>query len=674
MAPGNNTISARGSTNVNNTPQAPLTASLSGTSMAAPTIAGNTVLARQFFADGFYPRGEATPADAYNPSGPMMKAVMLNGTNALSNWPNNNTGWGRGWLDGDLWFKNTMPNGDDSRRLRVFERTNGAGLETGDVNEYTIANVAAGVEFRATLTWFDPPAALGAATTLINNLDLEVVDPNSVTYLGNHFASSVSTPGGTADVKNTVEQVRFTAPVAGSYTIRVKGTGIPGDGSAGSDREGYALAVSGAFGLPDPTPFPAPTGLAVSGNDTSGVAIGFTGAAGAQDFQLYRADGTCATANAGDFRLVGSALASPIVDDRTQGGFSYAYKLRGVQNDVEGDVSACVDVVSQDDCTLAPDFDRDAISADAFNTTCSVDLSWSAATASCPTASGVTYSVARDTDPYFGNPQTLASNLTTATFSDPSVTDGTPYYYQVTATDSLGNAAPPTRILNVTPAGGDGPNPATYFDDVDTHTYLAMETPWRITNTEAADGVFSYHNAGDGQAYADLTCASITMPQLTIPDGASLSFQARYDLEFQWDGVVQEISTDGGANWVDLPPDGGYPSDFSQTGDPPVNACGYDASHGAFNGVSTASSNADPGNGTATAVFKPFATDLASYAGQSVVIRWRFSSDPASTFDGFFLDAIHIDAPTGDVIFADGFDGTGPRPGGGFEGGDYVCH
>ena len=35
-----------------------------------------------------------------------------------------------------------MPNGDDSRRLRIFERTNAAGLETGDVNEYTIANVA----------------------------------------------------------------------------------------------------------------------------------------------------------------------------------------------------------------------------------------------------------------------------------------------------------------------------------------------------------------------------------------------------------------------------------------------------------------------------------------------------------------------------------------------------
>jgi hypothetical protein len=282
--------------------------------------------------------------------------------------------------------------------------------------------------------------------------------------------------------------------------------------------------------------------------------------------------------------------------------------------------------------------------------------------------------VQRDTDPYFGNPQTIASNLATASFSDTTVTDGTPYYYQVTATDSLGNTAQPSKVLNVTPAGAAGPNPATFFDDVDTHTYLALETPWRITNTEAADGVFSYHNAGDGQNYGDLTCAAITMPTLTIPAGASMNFQAMYDLEFEWDGVVQEISIDGGATWNDLPPDGGYPSDFSQTGDPPVNACGYPASQGAFNGVSTASSNADPNNGTATAVFKPFATDLAAYAGQSVTIRWRFSSDPASNFAGFFLDAIHIAAPTTDEIFADGFDGPPTRIAGNVNGGDYMCH
>ena len=118
-------------------------------------------------------------------------------------------------------------------RLRLFERTQLSGLHTGETHSYTIANVAAGQPLRATLTWFDLPGAAGAAIALVNNLDLEVVAPNG-TYLGNVLASGVSTTGGTADARNTVEQVLLTAPVAGSYTIRVKGTNVPGDGSANS--------------------------------------------------------------------------------------------------------------------------------------------------------------------------------------------------------------------------------------------------------------------------------------------------------------------------------------------------------------------------------------------------------------------------------------------------------
>ena len=78
----------------------------------------------------------------------------------------------------------------------------------------------------------------------------------------------------------------------------------------------------------------------------------------------------------------------------------------------------------------------------------------------------------------------------------------------------------------------------------------------------------------------------------------------------------------------DLPPDGGYPSSFSATGSPPINTCGYPASHGAFNGVTTAASNANPGNGTVAAIFKPFTANLSAYVGQTVRIRWRISSRP----------------------------------------------
>jgi hypothetical protein len=100
-------------------------------------------------------------------------------------------------------------------------------------------------------------------------------------------------------------------------------------------------------------------------------------------------------------------------------------------------------------------------------------------------------------------------------------------------------------------------------------------------------------------------------------------------MEFQWDGVVVEISTNGGSSWNDLPPAGGYPSDFAQTGNPPINACGYDATHGAF-------------NGTPLTGWTQYTGDLTPYAGQTVQIRFRFSTDPGVENEGFYLDDVTI--------------------------------
>jgi len=677
-APGSSTISARNSTAANpvtDTVLEPQTRGMSGTSMASPTMAGNAVLVRQYFADGFYPRGfpymaasgdrifadgfdgELPPdlpgvlADAMEPTGAVLKAVILNSTvptTSPATFPNTGTGWGRPWLDSNLWFKNTIDDGDDSRRLRVFERTNAAGMETGDVHEYVIQNVEGGSEFRATLTWYDPPAAPGAASTLINNLDLEVVGPGG-TYLGNVFSGNESVTGGSADTKDTVEQVRLTAPSAGTYTIRVKATSVPGTGETGSDRQGYGLAVSGRFAIPDPVAAPAPQAIANATNGTSGIGIDADPVSGAQSYQLYRADNTdCATARPGDFHLVAHGTTLPLVDTRSQGGYQYAYKLRAIKGDIEGEASACIDVVSNDECTLRPDFDTASLIGDGSNASCAVNLSWAAATSNCPAASTVTYTVERDnTDPYFGSPFTIATGLTAPSFSDTDVSTDVHRYYRVRAVDAAGNASQSSRVLNITTSGEDGPDPGSFLDDVDNRTYMELGTPWQITSTAASQGFYSYHSSADGEVYPDNSCYGMETPALTLTAGAVLSFQARYDIEYQWDGAVMEISTDGGASWTDLPPDGGYPSSLSQTQNPPINGCGYPASQGAFNGVSTASSNSDPNNGSAAAVFKPFTRDLSAYVGQTVKIRWRMATDPAVGYDGFFLDNVRIDGAPG---------------------------
>ena len=654
-APGTSTVSAARTTAFSATPTAPNTQTMGGTSMAAPTISGNAALARQYFADGFYPRGERTAADAYDPSGMVMKAVLLNGTNPLGapNWPNADSGWGRAWLDGNLWFKNTTGGGDDSRRLRLFERTQATGLQTGDVHEYSLGSVAGGGELRVTLAWFDPEATVGAAITLINNLDLEVVGPGGTIYKGNVFTSGVSTAGGTADARNTVEQVRLTAPAAGSYTLRVKALAVPGNGREGTDRQGYGLVATGSFGLPDSTPVAAPTALAVTSNDTNGVALGFSGSA-TQGFQLYRATGTCANASAGEFRLIATGAAPPLVDTLTQGGFAYAYKVRGVANDVEGNASTCFDVVSADDCLLLPSVTASAFAGDGSSASCSVELDWQTVAPTCPASGAATYTILRSTDPWMAGATPIVSAQAGTSFTDTNVVNGRAYYYSLQATDTFGNVSDPSTTINVTTSGAAGPDPSLFFDNVESTAYLAFESGWGITSQSASSGSRSYHTGGQSSNHGDMQCTSIETPTLTVPANGELTFMARYNLEYQWDGVVTEISTDGGTTWADLPPVGAYPTTFNTGSTGTINACGFPNGKGIYSGVTTVASNAFANNDTGVAIFKPFIIGLGTYVGQNVKVRWRLSSDPGLNYAGFFLDEVRMGDST--ILFRNGFD------------------
>jgi len=100
---------------------------------------------------------------------------------------------------------------------------------------------------------------------------------------------------------------------------------------------------------------------------------------------------------------------------------------------------------------------------------------------------------------------------------------------------------------------------------------MSGDAPWRITATQATTGRLSYHPGPDAGTYPFLTCAALMTPPLTLAAGSVLSYSVRYNLEYQWDGVVVEISTDGGGTWTDLPPTSpsGYPDTLAQTTDNP---------------------------------------------------------------------------------------------------------
>ena len=209
---------------------------MSGTSMAAPAIAGNAALVRQYFEDGFYPAGSASALDSYIPSGSLIKAVLLNSTvdmAGVTGFPSNREGWGRLLLDDSLYFTG------ESRRLEVVDHWHAQGIETGQTRFYTVDVQGTTEPLQVTLVWADPAALHSAAQAWINDLDLEVEAPDSSLYLGNVFAGDVSTTGGTADPRNNVEQVRLTPSQTGDWTIRVSGTNIP------QGPQGFAIAISG---------------------------------------------------------------------------------------------------------------------------------------------------------------------------------------------------------------------------------------------------------------------------------------------------------------------------------------------------------------------------------------------------------------------------------------------
>ena len=191
----------------------------------------------------------------------------------------------------------------------------------------------------------------------------------------------------------------------------------------------------------------------------------------------------------------------------------------------------------------------------------------------------------------------------------------------------------------------------TFSDGADSPSFMALGTPWSISNDRFATGSYSYRSAADGATnYNSDTCAAVTTPTLQLQAGTSvLTFKARYNLEANWDGVVMEVSTNGGA-FTPVAPDSGYPSNFSQTGSPPINGCGYAASQGAF-------------SGNTSSAFQTFTHTFGGASPRNVQVRWRFSSDPGSEEEGFYLDDLQItNASTpgmctaGIYLFGNGFE------------------
>jgi hypothetical protein len=191
-----------------------------GTSHAAPQIAGAAALFTQFWKSG---HGGANPSPALAKAALLNSTQEMNGVGTTAPVPNGAEGWGR------INMKFMLNAGVPIKYVnQTVEFAN-----AGDSTTYTGKVADATKRVRFTLVWTDPPGVGNPA--LVNNLDLTVTVGGTV-YKGNVFSGGNSTTGGSADTLNNVENVYLPAGIAAGtpVTIQVTATGINGNGILGN--------------------------------------------------------------------------------------------------------------------------------------------------------------------------------------------------------------------------------------------------------------------------------------------------------------------------------------------------------------------------------------------------------------------------------------------------------
>lgn len=197
--------------------------------MASPTAAGNALLVLQYFAEGWYPSGTKRAADAFSPSGALIKALLMTSGEAMDfttltdgsqistgGYPSNKQGYGRIQLSNVLNFASSSADG-----ISLFVR--GAALSSSPMyvaigskaqkHNYTFTTSLdeAQSPIRITLSYSDDPGTVGGKV-VVNDLSIDVRGGGEDFLPLNRFDRNI----------NNVEMVVINTPVSNTtYTVTV---------------------------------------------------------------------------------------------------------------------------------------------------------------------------------------------------------------------------------------------------------------------------------------------------------------------------------------------------------------------------------------------------------------------------------------------------------------------
>ena len=165
------------------------------------------------------------------------------------------------------------------------------------------------------------------------------------------------------------------------------------------------------------------------------------------------------------------------------------------------------------------------------------------------------------------------------------------------------------------------------FDGAD--ALPADPVEWTVDTDKRADNPALYSGSGDNLDRSIVD--EVTVPAACCP---TLTFDTNFEMEPFFDYGFVQVSTDGGATWTSLA--NAHTTSQTETGLPISDHLP------GFTGTS--------GGDQPEWVTESF--DLSDYMGQTVLLGFRYMTDPAVTLPGWWIDNVKID----DMVVSDGDD------------------